>query len=122
MSVNSVKIICVYNELPSNKLFNVFRDSSKRLEQLNLRRGGGHDSTRAREVKQITITVSLSDEFRCDASMTSSRADCCGSLCCLSPRRARLTAYWLDIKSQIPSHPLLVCVYLHWELLRTTWS
>lgn len=65
------EIICIHDQLPSNKLLSLFRASSDKFVHLNLRRGG-HDSARAREMKQITIAVRLSDEFRRDASITSS--------------------------------------------------
>ncbi|WVY92400.1 hypothetical protein V8G54_031488 [Vigna mungo] len=105
MIVNSENHI--YIQFPSSKLLNLFRASSDREQNLNLRLWGRQDSTIWTGDKQITIAVRLSEECRRKASLTSSLAHCSGSSCLLNPRRTRLTASWLDSTSQIPSQPMI---------------
>lgn len=94
----------------SSQLLRLHNASVERLQHRNigasLRLCDGEESC-CSLVKHIMITVRLSKVLSLRASMTSSLAHCSGLSCRRRPLRTMLTACWLDMTSQIPSHPMI---------------
>lgn len=110
MPSSSIMLFFSNNPLPHTLHSNApFRRLSPSADMLLLTRAGATTSILGggSGEKETTITVRLSQVFRFSASLTNSLEHLSGSLWIISSFLAIVTAPWLLITSQRPSHPII---------------